>query len=362
MPVVRRAVRLWRPRGSGEVPRRDRRRSILQLDTLSPFPIDLVFTWVDLDEPARLESLARYGGDVASLSDQGEEDSQGAEDLYGTSRYRSNDELRYALRSVELYAPWVRHIYVVTDGTRPPWLVESDRLSVVAHTDILDEQYLPTFNSHVIESALQRIPGLAEHFLYLNDDVMFLAPVDPGDFFTENGLMLIPLGRGTIDDGPALPEENANEWGSKNAAALVEKAFGFRPERRLRHQAQPQLRSVAERSEARFPEAYHLTRSNRFRTIEDVLCTGFLHPWSAYMEGRALCIFTKGWFVRVRLRTALDRYARIIEEKDRPNRRKFGCFNDGANLGELLEDHATHLRAALEQLFPEPSPHERADA
>ena len=38
------------------------------------------------------------------------------------SRYISRDELRYSLRSVDMYADWVRHVYLVTDNQVPPWL------------------------------------------------------------------------------------------------------------------------------------------------------------------------------------------------------------------------------------------------
>ena len=39
------------------------------------------------------------------------------------ARYRSRDELRYSLRSLWMYCGWVRHIYIVTAGQRPEWLV-----------------------------------------------------------------------------------------------------------------------------------------------------------------------------------------------------------------------------------------------
>lgn len=32
------------------------------------------------------------------------------------SRFRDNDELRFSIRSVEQFAPWLRHIYIVTNG------------------------------------------------------------------------------------------------------------------------------------------------------------------------------------------------------------------------------------------------------
>ena len=43
-------------------------------------------------------------------------------------------ELRYSLRSVEKYAPWIRNIYIVTNGQIPSWLkVDHPRLTIVSH-------------------------------------------------------------------------------------------------------------------------------------------------------------------------------------------------------------------------------------
>ena len=38
------------------------------------------------------------------------------------SRYRDNNELRYSLRSLAKFAPWIRHVYIVTNGQIPYWL------------------------------------------------------------------------------------------------------------------------------------------------------------------------------------------------------------------------------------------------
>src|SRR5690606_29387339 len=88
----------------------------------------------------------------------------------GTARYRSRDELRWAMRSVHLFAPWVRRLHLVTAGQAPEWLDTShEQVALVDHRDIFPADALPTFNSHAIESRLQHVPDLAEHFLYLND-------------------------------------------------------------------------------------------------------------------------------------------------------------------------------------------------
>lgn len=104
------------------------------------------------------------------------------------SRFEDNEELRYSLRSVERHAPWVRHIFIVTNGQIPSWLnLDNPRVSVVTHQDIfLNHSHLPTFSSPAIETHIHRIPGLSQKFIYLNDDVMFGKDVWPDDFYSHS--------------------------------------------------------------------------------------------------------------------------------------------------------------------------------
>ncbi|XP_028256463.1 N-acetylglucosamine-1-phosphotransferase subunits alpha/beta [Parambassis ranga] len=104
------------------------------------------------------------------------------------SRFEDNEELRYSLRSVERHAPWVRHIFIVTNGQIPSWLnLDNPRVSVVSHQDIfLNHSHLPTFSSPAIETHIHRIPGLSQKFIYLNDDVMFGKDVWPDDFYSHS--------------------------------------------------------------------------------------------------------------------------------------------------------------------------------
>ena len=46
---------------------------------------------------------------------------------------------------------------------------------------------LPTFNSHAIETRLHGVPDLADHFVYVNDDVFLGRPRRPEHFFTPGG-------------------------------------------------------------------------------------------------------------------------------------------------------------------------------
>ncbi|PVD33947.1 hypothetical protein C0Q70_05209 [Pomacea canaliculata] len=122
-------------------------------------------------------TLARLVWDLSDFSRD--------EDI-SSSRFEDNEELRYSLRSIEKFAPWIRHVFVVTNGQIPYWLnLDCPRISIVTHEEIFpNKSHLPTFSSPAIESHLHRIPGLSDKFLYLNDDVMFGTEVWPEDFFS----------------------------------------------------------------------------------------------------------------------------------------------------------------------------------
>ncbi|NWV85736.1 GNPTA phosphotransferase, partial [Dasyornis broadbenti] len=120
--------------------------------------------------------------DLSSVS-QSKQD----EDI-SASRFEDNEELRYSLRSIERHAPWVRHIFIVTNGQIPSWLnLDNPRITIVTHQEIFQNvSHLPTFSSPAIESHIHRISGLSQKFIYLNDDVMFGKDVWPDDFYSHS--------------------------------------------------------------------------------------------------------------------------------------------------------------------------------
>jgi hypothetical protein len=103
-------------------------------------------------------------------------------------------ELRYSLRSLERFAPWVRQIFLVTDAQCPTWLKpDHPRLRLVDHREIFPNPgHLPTFSSNAIECHLHRINGLSEFFLYFNDDCFLGKTLSATDFY-QDGKALIPL-------------------------------------------------------------------------------------------------------------------------------------------------------------------------
>ncbi|KAH3745279.1 N-acetylglucosamine-1-phosphate transferase [Pelomyxa schiedti] len=153
-------------------------------------PVDIVYTWVNGSDPLHIQLLQEYKqrAIIAKSNLSAINASQGLpSDVAGQSRFVDNEELRYSLRSVEKFAPWVNHIYLVTNGQIPYWLdLNNPKLSLVTHEEIfLNQSHLPTFSSPAIEAHLHRIPHLAPDFIYLNDDVMFGAPIWPSTFTSE---------------------------------------------------------------------------------------------------------------------------------------------------------------------------------
>ena len=107
---------------------------------------------------------------------------------FDEKRYRDWDILRYVLRSIEKYSPWIHKVYLVTDNQRPTWLNEKyKKIKVIDHEQIIPQKYLPTFNSNVITLNLYKIKELSEKFIIMNDDLFFSAPTKVTDFF-KNGL------------------------------------------------------------------------------------------------------------------------------------------------------------------------------
>lgn len=155
--------------------------------------IDLVYLWVDGNDPAW---LAKKNSFLPA-------DRQMPVQAVGNCRYVQSDELRYSLRSAEMYAPWLRRIYIVTDGQTPEWLDTSNpRVRVVSHSQFIPSELLPVFNSCTIELFLSRIPELSEHFLYANDDTFFNAPVTPGFFFDAAGRPIVRVKRQSLRRHP----------------------------------------------------------------------------------------------------------------------------------------------------------------
>lgn len=320
-------------------------RSIFELNA----PVDLVYTWVDGSDPAWTARKARHceGVSLAELNESAAHE----------ARFQSRDELRYSLRSVAMYAPWVRNIYIVTDDQVPPWLNTDDpQIIVVDHREIFrDPSVLPVFNSHAIESQLHHIPGLAEHYLYLNDDFFFGRPVWPETFFHGNGIAKFFLSRTTLDIDPPSRRDLPVLSAAKQNRALLEREFGVTIQNKFQHTPQPQLRSVLEEMERRHPEVFTKVAASRLRHPDDVSIPSALVHYYAYCLGKAVPASIAYRYQDISGADTARKLDALLRNRDA----EVFCLNDTDSDPAMFDHQMAMLGAFLKHYYPIPCRFER---
>ncbi|MFJ6796799.1 stealth conserved region 3 domain-containing protein [Streptomyces sp. NPDC091268] len=306
------------------------------------FPVDAVYTWVDGNDPAWAARKAAAKGEVYHA--------ESAND----ARFISRDELRYSLRSLHLFAPWIRNVYVVTDDQVPAWMrTDVPGVQVVSHREVFrDPGALPTFNSHSIESQLHHIPGLAEHFLYFNDDMFIGRPVTPHLFFTPAGAAKYFPSRNRIPQGPVVETDTPVDAACKNNRALLLERFGRVITQPMEHIPYALRRSAMEEAEADFPQAWQRTAASRFRAMTDLSPTSSLGPYYAALTGRAQPGSMSFTYLQLAVPDLADRLQRLLDGRDQDS----FCLNDAFSTPEDLQAQAEVLDAFLDAYFPTPGP------
>ena len=183
------------------------------------------------------------------------------------------------MRSVHLFAPWVRRIHLVTAGQVPDWLdTDHPQVQVVDHRDILPADALPTFNSHAIETALHRVPDLTEQWVYLNDDVFLGRPLRPEIVLQPGravrGLHVADTTVG-LDDAPGAPPYLKAAWNNRR---LLREAFGVTTRTTSRTRPTRTGARCSTRSSGASAEAVSATARAPFRSDTDVAMLSSLGP------------------------------------------------------------------------------------
>lgn len=310
------------------------------------FDIDMVFSWVDgsSDEFQR-ERAKRMQAYVVGEGDDSE------------ARFRQIDELKYALRSVHMHAPWVRRIFIATDSPAPEWLADHPQVTIVpAEAMFADPSVLPTHNSHAVEAQLHHIEGLSEHFLYSNDDMFFGRPLKPDVFFSPGGITKFVEATTRIGMGETHAKRSGHDNAARTNRRLLRERFGAITTRHLEHCAAPLRRSVMAELEAEFPEDFRRTAAARFRSATDISVTNSLYHYYALMTGRAVQQRdAKVQYIETTLKKALPAMARLLKKRDQD----MFCLNDGSFPEISVEERTTAVREFLECYFPIPAPWER---
>lgn len=277
---------------------------------------DFVVTWVDMNDPKWKEEFSKYSG-------MQENEENGVTD----ARFRDYGFLRYWFRGVEKFAPWVRRIHFVTSGQVPEWLdTTNPKIHLVKHSDYIPNQFLPTYNSVVIERYIHKIPGLADHFVYFNDDFYIIRPITPERFF-RNGLPCdiaaflynpswsqwykriknnIRIINRHFDKKEVMRRDH-DKWfhpsyGARARWNYILKPYGKFITLRTPHNAQPYLKSTFEEVWTVAEKELTETSSNRFRTVTDYtpelfrtwqICRGNFEPYNTYADTKMFPLMIK---------------------------------------------------------------------
>ena len=308
-------------------------------------PVDLVYTWVD-----GADGEWRRARDVAWASIHPGELNEFAGN---EERFRTHDELRYSLRSVDYFAPWANHVYLLTAGQVPEWLdTTNPRITVVDHRDVfVDSGALPTFNSHAIEAQLHRIPGLSEHFLYVNDDVFFGRPLAPELFFHGNGIAKFFFSEQRVGYGPAGPADLPVDSAAKRNRTLIEQKFGKSPVHKFKHAAHAQRVSTLRRLEQDFQTAHSVTTHARFRTPADISIPSSLAHYYGYGIGAAVPGEIAYRYCDIGDSAAQAKLLRLLRDRDAD----VFCLNEVGGAVIDLHDQEKMVQRFLQSYYPVPS-------
>lgn len=330
--------------------------------------IDFVVTWVDMDDPAWRDQFATWSGRSSADNSRNET---------SEARFRDYGFLKYWFRGVERFAPWVRKVHFVTCGQTPSWLdATHPKLHLVNHTDYIPADYLPTFNSNVLEHWMHHIPGLSDRFVYFNDDFFLTSPTPPERFFRDGlpcdiaafrfnsgGSQWARMLRNNIAlinrhfDKPAVLARDHDKWfdPSYGSKALLNRLLARYPRfvtLRTPHNAQPYLRETFEHVWSAAGDELREASTHRFRTDGDLtpelfrtwqICEGRFTPYNTYRDTRMFPLVVRA---RQAIRAVGSQTYRLV------------CLNDNVHIrhyARVMRD----LEAAFRSILPERSAFEK---
>lgn len=313
-------------------------------------PIDVVYTWVDGAWPGYDDLLRHHASSRHDLN---------------PNRYRDNiDVLKYSLRSLERFAPWVSRVWLVTCRPQAPCWLDTAAVRLIHHDQFIPAADLPTFNSFAIVANLHRISEIARRFVYMEDDQLFGAPLTPGDFFDPSGRPLV-YPKPWATSAPSRREAaDLSPWNLALAYSnhLLAEQYGAR--RRVSVNHAPLAVDVESWGAMidRWPDAFNRTSASRFRARSNV-APEHLYPHMLLEERLG---------ARVPLATALRQtayhplnnvltYQKIGLRRLRWQKPKFFCLND--DFGERPNPRVVEIvRQFLDGWFKGPSRFERIEA
>jgi hypothetical protein len=249
------------------------------------------------------------------------------------------------------------------DGQRPAWLVASDRISIISHSQIIPSEYLPTFCSSVIESFLHKIPDLSENFVYCNDDCIFWDRATSDVFFTPSKPKVY-LNKGNSQDGAIHSSDSGHIAGIKNANALLNSKFGHRSRREIFHFPQSFTKSACRLAWDLFSCELQQSAKSKFRSSRNIAFTNSLVPHLMLESGLAEWQDNHGIGLNIGFRSfrfmnllvSILKFGGVTSEE-----RALAVLKDDSKLKFIvLDGDKITVKKILNKRFPTPSIFERS--
>ena len=230
-------------------------------NNLNEHPIDAVILWVDGNDEKHKAKIQPFVKDKVSINSK-----------KFRTRFDQVNEIKFTIDSILKYASFIRNIYIITDEQTPSFLrEESDKnnyknVSIIDHSVIFSdyEEFLPTFNCRPIETSLHRIPNLAEHFIYFNDDFFLINQTKPSDFF-KNGFPVLRGKWQKFDKDIFYKRFKKVRYGHKSAQQKAAQLVGFKKYYNFRHTPHPLRKSTFENYFKENPEVFIENVKHKFR-------------------------------------------------------------------------------------------------
>ena len=330
--------------------------------------IDFVVTWVDGNDSNWLNEKNKYINEKNGEIDACD------------NRYKDWGFFKYWFRGVEKYASWVNKVYLITCGHLPKWLnINNEKLVIINHKDYIPDEYLPTFNSNVIELNINKIKELSDNFVLFNDDMFLIDYVKDTDFFKNN----IPcdsialnvhcpqkskiIQNISFNDAGIINEHfnfkeclrnNRNKWYNlKNGKSLVRTmALQFCPRFpgfMINHLSIPYNKSTFDKVWNAEYDILDETSKHKFRQADEVN-HWLMKEWqiaSGNIENQPLN-FGKAFFIR---EETTDETVNKIVEYIVNRKMKEICINDGQLTGKKFDSCVKKIQEAFEYNLPDKS-------
>lgn len=307
--------------------------------------IDIIVTYVDNSDKSWRKEFIKYFKKEKESGNTNLDDF----DFNGENRYRDWDTFKYFFRGVEKNCPWVRKVFLVvaSESQVPKWInKECSKLQIVYHRDYIPQEFLPTFNSNVIEMFFYKIKDLSDHYILCNDDTFFLNPVPETYFFLNDKVV---LGSSSIRTG-RYSNDSLYRRTLNNNADIESKYFSKRGLREIlfthKHVQLPHIKSFDSWVWEQEDEAiYNSLIISRFRNEKNL--THFLFNDMLQIYNRAVYypqVYHKAICINLRREVDFNKFSDY----------ELVCFND-SGVTSNFEQSKSDLILFLESKMPNKS-------